>query len=419
MNHPKVAIVGSGPSGCYAAQFIHKYWQNAEINIFEALPVPYGLARYGIAADHQGNKAITKQFDRLFERANVNFIGNVNIGTDINLDQLKNNFDYVIQATGLFYDKKVNIAIDAKACVVGAGHLLRLINSCPLYSYPQFNNQYNHVGQEIAIIGAGNVALDVARLLSKKTEELQGSDVDDDFIQQIRPYPIHTIHILSRSDLSQAKFDLSMFKELLHLSDVKIVLDAMSEPKHEIVQLVTTHTLEKQETGKTKIIFHFNHTPLSINKIDEKTQLQTLNSLTNSHVDFKVDTVITAIGFEGQQNKHHQKDAELIQVGWFKRGSVGTVADNRKDTKKIIDDLIQNFEQQPTIFKKLGLSAIKDALPKNIVSFNDWKSIEAYERITASNQRCRKKVSNVQQMLNVIEKSRQSSSQPMPLNTFA
>ena len=96
------------------------------------------------------------------------------------------------------------------------------------------------------------------------------------------------------------------------------------------------------------------------------------------------------------------------------------MADNRKDTKKVIDDLIQNFEQYPTIFNKLGLSAIKDALPKNIVSFNDWKSLEAYERITASTQRCRKKINNVQMMMSVIEKNRHSHlSQHVPLTTVA
>ncbi len=420
MNHPKVAIVGSGPSGCYAAQFIRKYWEFAEISIFEALPVPYGLARYGIAADHQGNKSIIKQFDRLFERENVNFIGHITIGKDVSIEQLKSHFDYVIQATGLFKDKTLPIPIDAEACLLGAGNLLRLINSCPISLVPEFNNAYGNLGKEIAIIGAGNVALDVARLLTKTPEDLNGSDVNDTFLNHVRPQPLNTIHIINRSDLSMAKFDLSMFKELVHLPQASIRIDGITDVSHPLIQLIEQQTKPSINQQVTEIIFHFNHIPQCIKKIGEKTQLNITESAFHTNNHLCVDTLITAIGFEGQQCLQHQKDPSLIQVGWFKRGSVGTVADNRKDTKNVINELIADYEAHPVKFEKEGLKAIKPFLPAYIVNFNDWKSIEAYERLTANANRCRNKVTNIRQILNVIEKSRQHHQFPnLPMTTVA
>ena len=407
MNHPKVAIVGSGPSGCYAAQFILKYWEYAEISFFESLPVPYGLARYGIAADHQGNKAFIKQFDRLFERENVHFIGNVTVGRDLQLSDLDSNFDYVIQATGLFKDKELTVPVDKNACVLGAGHLLRSINSCPLSKYPNFNNDFGHLGQEIAIIGAGNVAIDVARLLSKRDEDLIGSDVDDLFLNHVRPQAIKKIHILNRSDLNEAKFDLSMFKELLHLPHVKLSIHGHVNHSHHLIELIEDSENLNRDEIITEIIFHFNHSPKSIEKLNQKTLLNIKESQFHRSQQFYVDSVITAIGFEGQQCEQHSKHPNMIQVGWFKRGSVGNVADNRKDTKKVIDELFTNFKSQPIEFQKGGLKDIQALLPSNAVSFDDWKTIELYERANAAENRCRTKINSIQKMLAVLEKNKQ------------
>lgn len=123
---PAIAIVGAGPSGCFVAQALLKLRPDARVVILDALPVPYGLVRYGVAPDHQGTKAITRQFDRLFERQGVIFAGNVRLGRDVTLDALRAGFDAVVLATGLHDDRRLGVPGEDLAGVHGSGAVTQI-----------------------------------------------------------------------------------------------------------------------------------------------------------------------------------------------------------------------------------------------------------------------------------------------------
>ena len=159
---PTVVVVGSGPSGCYTAQFLRKQWPAADITVLDRLPVPFGLVRYGVAPDHQGTKAVDRQFDRLFTRDGVRFVGNVEVGGPVTVDQLRAAFDVVVLATGVSGDRPLGVPGAELAGVHGAGRLTRLLNDHPDEQHP-----VAPLGPRVVVVGNGNVALDVVRLLAK------------------------------------------------------------------------------------------------------------------------------------------------------------------------------------------------------------------------------------------------------------
>ncbi|QDK97511.1 hypothetical protein FM020_06280 [Acinetobacter tandoii] len=402
MNYPKVAIIGSGPSGCYAAEFMRKKWSFAEISIFESLPVPYGQIRYGIAADHQEEKAVMRQFDRLFERENVNFIGNVTIGKDVTYQELQQNFDVVIQSTGFFQDKKLSIPIAADGCVIGAVNLLRLINGCPISKIPIFSNSHGSIGTKIAIIGAGNVTLDLIRLLSKKNEDLLGSDVNDEVLNVIKKQTIRTIHIVNRGDVDKIKFDLTLLKELSDLSYVSIRLSGTNLENSEILKMIDSN--KNKSNISTEIIFHFNCIPSKILKFDDMTILHTVDAKKNGGSNFPVDTVITAIGIEKCNFDYEVKGYYCPpDISFIQHQPLGSLTENRQKTLNFINQLIDDFENTNKKTMKLGFNAIKEKMTNKVVDYTSWKCIEAYERISAPPDRCRKKITSIPYMLKIVE----------------
>jgi len=164
----KVVIVGAGPSGLFAAQHLRRLAPDVEIDIIDRLPVPYGLIRYGVAADHQGTKAVARQFERLFEREDVGFFGNVLVGRDLSVSDLTDLYDSVVLATGLSGDRRLGVPGEDLSGVYGSGTLTRWLNSHPDEVLLQ-----PRLGPRVIIFGNGNVAIDVARILAKTPDELR------------------------------------------------------------------------------------------------------------------------------------------------------------------------------------------------------------------------------------------------------
>lgn len=397
----RIAIVGSGPSGCYAAQFLNKSLPSAAIYVFEKLPVPYGLLRYGIAADHQGSKNVSNQFDRIFKQPNVFFCGNVTIGEDLSFADLKESFNLIIFATGLEYDKQLNIPIDEKCHVIGAGSLLKSLNAHPHH----IAISASPLGSSIGIIGAGNVSMDVVRLLCVQNEHLVNSDIFDSYLTLIRSKTIKKIDVFSRSAAKEAKFDLSMLKEIIALEHVKVSFS----DDDQIFNDLEESQLNKVNTS-IKVCFHFNASPEKIEHCQYQNKLHVKRRSNDLTCQFDNDCVVTAIGFENLQNDPSAVQANwtgdfIYQLGWLSSAGNGTVAANRKAVKAKVDEILSSIQKNSdhNMLQIKNMSSKVERQIQQAVSFEQWLKIDNFEKKYKPSDRCRKKVITENLMLMIAK----------------
>lgn len=404
----RVAIIGAGPSGCYTAQALRKGQPDIEIALFDSKPTPFGLIRYGIAPDHQGAKAVTRQFDRLFTQLGVNFVGNVGIGTDIGIDDLLEHFDAVVVATGLTADRKLPIEQDPKAHVISAGDLIRLLNSDPDARLRTIDSPLA-LGEEIAILGTGNVAIDAARLLVKPISSLVGSDIDDDARDAVAPQPVRTLHLLGRCEPHLAKWDPSMLKELAEVEGVYLTVDGL--PLAQAVQGPT----------RTDINVRFHKVPSSIARHEGRVRVTLQhpdNRTPTEHLD--VDSVVTALGFHA--STEHQtlfgdiETPRLFRVGGPQTGRLGNLAENRKQATETARQILAALQDQATTPPRAGLAGLSGALPTDTVSFDAWRRIDTAELDRARPDRCRTKFTTRDDLLAAARQSPHGSN-PMATAT--
>lgn len=413
---PTIAVVGSGPSGCYTAQFLRKELPEAEITIFEALPVPYGLVRYGVAADHQGTKAVAAQFDRMFSRSNVTFVGNTRIGVDIDVATIIDSFDIVVAATGLMADQGLSVPIDEGARVVGAGRILRSLNAFPDAAAPAITPPTESLGEHLVVVGHGNVAIDVVRLLVKQSHHFNGSDVHDDALQTLRPTAPRTVHVIGRSAAENAKFDLAMLRELCTLETVCVAVEGLGDTASPVADVLRAAAADSAaraagpDTGSaedTTVTFHFQTVPAAVRVQQGRTVLE-VSDPAGIPVRYPVDSVITAIGFcHGDSVKDDLSPSawaapHVYRVGWFERGGRGNIAENRKHAqqtaKSIVADLLSGRLRHG---HTPGLAAMRETLGKRVVDFTGWQAIDAAERGAADEHRCRRKMTDLDEMVSL------------------
>lgn len=404
--NPKVAIVGSGPSGCYAAQALVKRCPEAEITVIDALPVPYGLVRYGVAPDHQGTKAVQRQFARLFERQGVIFIGNCPVGPGgVALHDLQALFDTVVLATGLAQDRGLGPAFDGLQGVYGAGAVTR------------FWNGYLHapeptLGKRVIIVGNGNVALDVARLLSKGPGEFDGSDIAGTCLGT----GVEEIDLVGRSAASAGKFDPAMMRELGDVAGLRVALgqesdlgDATDDPRVQAVQ----ETIQDGE-GK-RLTLHFG---LSVNApVAQEGRVTgvTFTRADGPDVTLPCNSVITAIGFDddgvlgraallaaAEDIETGRLAPGLYVTGWFRRGPTGTIPVNRTDAQTVAAAIAEDLADQG----KPGAAGLRAIAPPPLTDFQDWQAIDTLEQSRAGVGRCRAKLTTRQEMLAIAAERR-------------
>lgn len=408
---PTIAVVGSGPSGCYVAQALAKKWPNSEITVFESLPAPYGLIRYGVAADHQGTKGVTRQFDRLFTRDGVRFAGNVTVGRDIDFARVAACFDIIVLATGLPEDRALDVPRDPEARVVGAGALLRALNGFPhrvLDRDPA--GRCAPLGRRIVVVGMGNVAIDVLRLLSKGPAAFAGSDIDDNLLGQLRPAPPRSIDAIARSSASSAKCDPAMLRELVALPNVDLAVSGLDDrddgPVVDLLRRCAASRSSVLDATRTRVTLHFRADPERLTTRCGRTVLSARCAGADERsVEFVADTVITAIGFthgdplDGGNPGQDWTGEHVYRVGWLSRGARGTIPQNRKDAQAVARTVIEDVDSGRIEARKPGFRGIERLISHRVVGFDDWQRIEAFERRTAQPDRCRRKVTDLEQML--------------------
>src|SRR5215208_6821251 len=266
------AIVGSGPAGFYTAEALEKaYGENAQIDILDRYPVPYGLIRFGVAPDHQSLKAVSKRYDKVAESDGVDFIGNVCVGRDVSVAELLELYDAVILGIGAPHDRKLGIPGEDLPGVVGSAEFVGWYNG-----HPEFADLDPPLhGTHAAVVGAGNVALDCARILSKTRNEFEGSDIVGHALDALERSAIRTVTILGRRGPHQIAMTPKELAELGHLEAALPVVDLNDFPPIEAdealepglrksVSLLREFTALEEGTKRKTILFDFFAKPVAI-----------------------------------------------------------------------------------------------------------------------------------------------------------
>jgi NADPH-dependent glutamate synthase beta subunit-like oxidoreductase len=401
-----IVIIGSGPAGCYLADHLLRLMPDASIDILEQLPVPFGLIRYGVAPDHQSTKVVVRLFDRVLGRDQVSFFGNVEVGRDVSLDGLMSLYDSVVLAIGAERDRKLGIAGEELPGVIGSGAFVGWYNSHPKKQAPLVADVRSAI-----IIGNGNVAIDVARILAKSPAELAGSDVSQAVSAWLASQPLETVHIVGRRGAAEAKFTDHELAELGSLQRAQPVV-ASDDLSGETVVVRTLRRFADSPRAPAKPIsiqFHFNLTPAAFLGAGELQAVQ-FRAAGDDTVLISAQLAITCIGYETVScssaaavngvfpNQDGKVTDRLYVVGWAKRGPSGTIPTNRVEAQQVA----QKIARETVAGNRPGRGGLRDLLRQRLagsVDYDGWRRIDAAELARAGAERCREKFSKTDDML--------------------
>lgn len=437
----QIAIIGSGPAGYYTAEAAQKQWgDDILVDIFDRLPVPFGLIRTGVAPDHQSIKGVSKRYEAVALSDNVRFIGNVTVGEDVSIAELEAMYDAVVLATGAPHDKKLGLDGEDLAGVYGSAAFVGWYNG-----HPQFANLDPDVsGHNAVVIGNGNVALDVARILAKTRGEFAGSDIVAHALDILQQSKIEQITILGRRGPHQIAMTTKELGELAHLTRACPRVDpadlpdegedALLEPgqRKSVTHLRSFAAIpESHRADKDiEIEFDFFASPGRIlgdgGKVTgvevERTKLDGGRAVgTGETYIVPASLVVACIGyqtspipgvpFEESAGRFANVDGRIMPglycVGWARRGPSGTIGTNRPDGFSIIERIVEDLASGATKGGKPGRAAF-DALAEErqlkIVRFRDWQNIDEAEKANARDDAPREKFVDVGAMIEAAKR---------------
>jgi NADPH-dependent glutamate synthase beta subunit-like oxidoreductase len=350
----QIAIVGSGPAGCYLAERLVREAPDCRIDIIDRLPTPFGLVRAGVAPDHQSTKAITRIFDRVLSREGVAFWGNVEIGSDVALDALRELYDAVVIATGAPQDRRLGVAGEDLPGIVGSGAFVGWYNAHPDHAArkPDLSGVRSAV-----LIGNGNVALDVARILAKTPEELAQSDIAPEIAASLGAMPLETIHIVGRRGAEHAGFAPHELGELGTLARAQPIVAATELPPDEaapnaaVIAQLREYAARDPAARPLAIRFHFHVVPAEFTG-SARVAAARFRRPDGSALTLCADLVVTCIGYHATPccslapedglfaNDSGRIAPGLYVVGWAKRGPSGTIATNRAEAHAVAQRIV-------------------------------------------------------------------------------
>jgi len=337
MTH-RVAIVGAGPAGFYAADGLLRAYPadgpGLHIDIIDRLPTPFGLVRSGVAPDHQGTKTVVRQFDKILAHPDVRFCGNVEVGSDLKWDELREHYDAVIVATGRVIDRKLGVPGEQLPHVWGSWSFVAWLNGHPDFrAGPDLAKV-----KRVAVIGNGNVALDVARLLAKSADEMAKSDIVPEAGREIATAPITDIHVIGRRGPENASFTNAELAEMGRLARAVPVTDAAAlnvsppatDPTPERLRKAKNIEILKGFAGNRpdskRIALHF-----------------VFNTVLKAIKRPEFDLVITCIGYDGIE---FPEGDDVFAVGWAKRGPTGTIPTNRAESHAVAQQVVARLKDR-------------------------------------------------------------------------
>ncbi len=426
MNRPlRVAVVGSGPSGFYAAEALFALAANVKVDMFDRLPTPFGLVRYGVAPDHHKIKGVTKIYEKTAAHPSFSFFGNVTIGKDLTVDELSQFYDAVIFSCGAQTDKKLGIPGEDLKGSYAATEFVAWYNG-----HPDYRNRTFDVSHQTAIVvGQGNVAIDVSRILCKSADELKNTDIAQHALDVLAESKIKEVHLIGRRGPVQAAFtpaeikefgDLTRCDPIVYPQDLKLNPQSSAELQdHDSIlrlrnwDILQEFSARQPRKGKKKFILQFLKSPVELvgeGKIEravfEKNQLVGESGHqkaegTGEKIEIPCGLFLRSVGYRGvaidgvsfDEGKgifpnlggRIQKEGEpakgFYAVGWIKRGPSGVIGTNKPDSldtvKVLLADLPILLPCQTPDTKAVEETLIKRGV--RFVSFSDWKKIDAAE----------------------------------------
>ncbi|MFV0287177.1 MAG: FAD-dependent oxidoreductase [Demequina sp.] len=423
----RVAVIGAGPAGTYASDILSKSGLDVSIDIIERLPAPFGLVRYGVAPDHPRIKQIIVALANVLSRGDIRLLANVNIGTDLTLEDLRAHYDAVIFATGAFKDSDLNIpGIDLDGSY-GAADFVSWFDG-----HPDVPREWPLEAKEIAILGVGNVALDVARVLAKHPQDIKVTEIPDNVYEGLASSPVTDVHVFGRRGPAQVKFSPLELRELGHVPDVDIVVypetdyefdEASMEvaennkQQKQVVKTLTDYALKEPGTASRRIHLHFLQSPHEVLGEDgkvtgirmERTALQGDGNVkgTGEFIDYPVQAVYRAVGYYGTAIEGLPFDDSkgtianeggrvvdggdvvpgMYTTGWIKRGPVGLIGHTKSDAQETIANLVEDAErlyaESQAGAQQLSPDNVLHLLKErgvDVVQWHDWELLDAHER---------------------------------------
>jgi ferredoxin--NADP+ reductase len=418
--------------------------------MYDRLPTPFGLVRGGVAPDHPKIKQVTLVYDKIARSPGFSFFGNVEIGRALTIEQLRTAYHVVIIACGASADRRLGIAGEDLPGSYTATEFVGWYNGHPDFS----NRVFDFSGEVAAIIGQGNVAADVARMLATPVEDLQRTDVTERALETLSKSRLRDIYIIGRRGPAQAKFTSVELKELgeirdcsahvtprdLELNDASAaeIADPNGEENKKNIAILKLLAEHPSRQGRRRIFFRFLETPVRINgaaRVESLTLARTrmqgppfkqVAVPTSELLTLPCDVVFRSIGYRGlplpgvpfdeisgtipnRKGRCLAGDRPvpgLYVTGWIKRGPTGVIGTNRADSVETIESVIEDLSGM-TIAAKPGAAALKDVLASHgvrAVSYSDWHRIDAAERIRGEPRgKPREKFTSVVEMIEAID----------------
>jgi ferredoxin/flavodoxin---NADP+ reductase len=392
----KVAIVGAGPAGYFAAQALNNSADNDRsfaIDMFERLPTPWGLVRSGVAPDHPKIKTVSKVFEKIATGENFRLFANVEIGKDLSVEQLQDRYDAVIIATGTSLGKNLGIVGENLRGSLSAASFVPWYNA-----HPEFSDVDVPMDSDTAVvIGGGNVAMDVARMLALEPKELDPTDTADHAIEAFKKSAIRKVYIAIRRGAEHAAFTSPELRDLPKLEHTNVIINedeinaaiarVGDSPEKDVKSNLDAmlHIAQNQKTEHDRTIeFLFFHTP---KEIQGNNQVEgVVFSTPNGEVTIKSGLVVTAIGYNAIDipgipfengkvvNSDGRVNGNMYVVGWAKRGPSGVIGTNKSDAAAVIELLNQDLSEPKN--KNDIAELLKD---KKVVTQKEWEAINAAE----------------------------------------
>ncbi|MBE1537628.1 FAD-dependent oxidoreductase [Actinomadura algeriensis] len=413
----RVAVIGSGPAGIYAAEALVKQGEDVRVDVFDRLPTPYGLVRYGVAPDHTSIKSIARYLQRVLEDPAVRFFGCVELGRDITRDDLLGCYDAVIYATGAMVDRHLSVPGEDLPGSVAATDFVNWYCGHPDAADHEFDLSVD----EVAVIGVGNVAVDVVRVLAKTSDELRSTDVPEHVIEALSKSRVRRVHMIGRRGPAQAKFTTKEARELgelpnagIHVDPADMELDPASAELAENdrkvrgnVKVLNTWTAEPADRPR-QIDVRFWRAPVEIVGTDrveglklERTRLDENGRVTGTgeYETLPVGMVLRSVGYQSVPLNGVPFDERSYVVpneggrilapdgaqvpreyvtGWIKRGPSGVVGTNKSDAAETVRNLLADLPAD----RKPPEHTVEELLESRglpVVTYADWLNLDAAE----------------------------------------